>query len=130
MWPGSHSKRVIGDMDILLSQVRQNLTQLEILWETLTPPQRAFRVAYTLSQLVGRFIKIHPFRNGNGRTSRLIWGWGMRRFGLPFQVRIAMRPENPRYSEVMAASMRGDFDELAVVMLEHISRFPPNQVVN
>ena len=123
--PGSHPSQVVAETLNLFAEVRLNLVQAELRWSELTPQDRAISVAFALSRLVGKFIRIHPFINGNGRTSRVLWGWGMRRFGLPFQFRITFHPEDPSYDNLMAAAMREDYDLLAVYMLQHISRYTP-----
>lgn len=72
-----------------------------------------------IARLLGHFIRIHPFINGNGRMSRLIWNWFLSRFHVPNQVRISPRPEEP-YGEIMGAAMRGDFRPLQRIVLDYL----------
>ncbi len=105
--------------------LRRNLASLERLWPQLTAAERARRLAIVLGTVIGRFIQIHPFINGNGRTSRLLWAWGLMRFGIPPQIRIRQHPENPKYDFVMAKAMQGDFDHLSLFILGHLTMNAP-----
>ncbi|MDA1050309.1 MAG: FAD-dependent oxidoreductase [Planctomycetota bacterium] len=71
-------------------------------------------------------IQIHPFLNGNGRASRILWAWGLVRFGVPIQGRIHLRPDPP-YNDVMREAMRGNYGPLALQILQHLSVHSPAQ---
>ncbi len=124
--PGEAAANVPDAMQLLFDQTGRPLANLRLLWSGLPPPERAKRVAIVLAYLVGRFIQVHPFVNGNGRTSRLLWVWGLLRFGVPPQVRIRTHPENPDYDRVMAQAMSGDFVPLALFILTHLVAEPPD----
>ncbi len=70
--PAISFHRVLAAMATLNDQLRKSLAQTELRWEVLTPEQRAHHVAGIAAVLIGTFIRVHPFRNGNGRLSRLI----------------------------------------------------------
>jgi hypothetical protein len=53
------------------------------------------------------WVRIHPFANGNGRTSRLIGNTILVRYGLPPVFRLRPRPDGD-YADAAAAAMRGD----------------------
>lgn len=118
-------QRVISEMQRLFERSRFEVARLETGWSQLAPQQRTMRLAIILGELIGGFIRIHPFINGNGRSSRLLWAWGLIRFGVPPQVRIRRHPENPTYNFVMAQAMRGDFAPLAPFILTHLAQRPP-----
>jgi hypothetical protein len=61
--------------------------------------------------------------NGNGRVSRLVWAWGVFRYGLPVQCRISPRPGHP-YGHLMSEAMRGRFGPLALHILSAIGNQP------
>lgn len=46
-----------------------------------------------------RFVEIHPFVNGNGRTSRLCINYFLRRYGLPLMA--IQRPDIPEYIDAI-----------------------------
>jgi fido (protein-threonine AMPylation protein) len=71
---------------------------------TLTPSQ-LHGVLTLCAVLHGEWIRIHPFANGNGRTSRLWANWTALRFQLPPFVTIKSRPGQP-YAAAALASMR------------------------
>jgi hypothetical protein len=111
-----------------MSAVQAELRSLEVTWPLLVPNDRALKLAHILAHLVGRFIQIHPFLDGNGRTSRLVWAWGLLRFGLPIQARIAPRPGFP-YSVIMQSCMQGDFAPLTLHVLHHLAAVKAPQQV-
>ena len=83
----------------------------------LSVRQQAVYLATALAAAVGEFIRIHPFLNGNGRTSRLLWGMVLRRFNMAIQVQVGFRPRHP-YGEVMHRCMKGDDSLLATLILQ------------
>ena len=122
---GESYHNVAREMELLFDRFRQQVSVLEVHWPGISPQVRTKRLAIILGTLVGRFIQIHPFINGNGRCSRLLWTWGLIRFGVPPQVRIRNHPENPKYNQVMAKAMQGDFSHLAFFILAHMVTKPP-----
>ncbi len=123
---GSHFRVVHRHMFALFHAVRLQLSQLELAWEMLQPPERALRLAIIVANFVGGFIQIHPFLNGNGRTSRLIWRWCLLRFGVPIQCCVHPRPLPP-YGGLMRDAMRGDYRPLTLYVLDHLSDHPPER---
>lgn len=65
------------------------------------------RISEHLAHFVGEFIRIHPFINGNGRTSRALWNHELDVLGFSPNVRVHPRPEGA-YPNIMAAAMLGD----------------------
>lgn len=123
---GSDFSRVRRDMMELFTQLRTTVTEFELRWPLYSEKERAKRLSVLLGYLVGRFIRIHPFINGNGHISRMLWAWGLSRFCVPIQARISPRPDPP-YSEMMAAAMRDDFRPLMLSILQHLAENPPNR---
>ena len=123
--PGSSPDCVGRDIALLFQELQRVTAGFQTAWPELAPEKRALHLAIILGYMVGRFIQIHPFLNGNGRISRLLWAWGLWRFGVPAQVRVRRHPENPTYNSIMAKAMRGDFNPLALFILSHLSQFPP-----
>ena len=63
------------------------------------------------------WVRIHPFRNGNGRTAR-IWANSLfMRYGLPPVVRLRPRPDGG-YGSAGAAAMDGNWQPTATVFRE------------
>ena len=49
--------------------------------------------------VIFRFLKIHPFSDGNGRTGRLLANWVLRREGIPFDISFCASPlERSQYT--------------------------------
>jgi fido (protein-threonine AMPylation protein) len=121
--PGTRFELVIAELADLLNDFSNQMSLLEIRWPLLTPRDRATRFAIHTAYLVGEFIKIHPFINGNGRISRFLWNWSLYRFGVAAQVRVAPRPDPP-YNTVMQLAMSGQRAELARLILIHLASNP------
>lgn len=123
--PGTDFRVVKNEFEKLIEGLRREIAKSELAWSMLTPPQRAVRLAQVLSSLIGSFIRVHPFINGNGRLSRILWAWGLVRFGVPPQCRISPRPGQP-YSAIMSASMAGDDMPLALCILQYLAANTPD----
>ncbi|QEG23888.1 Fic/DOC family protein [Mariniblastus fucicola] len=121
---GSLPREVLGDTEALFSNTRANALSVEIKWPTLEPKQRAYHLAVVIGELVGRFIQIHPFRDGNGRMSRMLWAVALARFGVSPQCRIHPSPNRdaPKtaYGDLMAACMKGNFLPLQMQILRYL----------
>lgn len=122
---GEAASDVISETDKLFANMQSHLSVMELQWPQLTPYQRAIRFAIILGTLIGRFIQVHPFVNGNGRTSRLLWAWGLMRFGVPPQMRIRKHPEDPNYNFIMSKAMQGEFSHLSFFILNHLTSQRP-----
>ncbi len=75
-----------------------------------------------VSGMVGEFIRIHPFRNGNGRVSRLLANHLCLRYDLaiPF-THPSRRPPNDLYKQAGRAAMDGNFDGIFTYLLNAVS---------
>lgn len=109
--------------DYVKEAVDQLCRTLESEIESLNPIN-PLNIAKLIAKVVGGFICIHPFLNGNGRTSRLIWRVILARLGLPPQLSLVHRPREP-YGTVMAAAMQGDWAPLAAYVLLALATNPP-----
>ena len=72
---------------------------------------------------VARFVHIHPFLNGNGRTSRILWTSLLSRFGFSPRFSIVRRP-GPPYSRVMADAMAGNYGSAVAMILLSLANTP------
>lgn len=114
-------------IDALFNDLRRDLAALELTWRRQDPRSRAESLAVAISRCVGRYIQIHPFVNGNGRTSRLLWAAILARFGVGPQASILHRPAGD-YGKIMAACMDGDFSMLVgAVLLALAKGYPPSE---
>lgn len=81
-----------------------------------TPVERAKAALQVAALYAGTFLQIHPFLNGNGRTSRLITNYVLHRYGYPMpfynpypRPQPAGTPPVNLYERASAACMTGDF---------------------
>ena len=123
--PAVQYEKVPSFMHMLLFAFKKKIQQIEFAWDELSSRERAMHVATHAAYLIGQFIRIHPFINGNGRISRVIWAWCLARFGVPLQCRISTRPVEP-YARLMGEAMRGNSQPLALRILAHLERHPPD----
>ncbi len=107
-------------MTLLFARVRADLSKIDVNWECRTPAERATQLAMVTANLIGGFIRIHPFLNGNGRTSRLLCRYCLLRFGVPPKFTTHPRPALP-YGQLMAAAMRADYRPLALEILAQLN---------
>lgn len=63
------------------------------------------------------WVRIHPFANGNGRTTRLWANAIMLRYGLPPVVRLRPRPDGG-YGEAAARAMHDEWEPMSIVFRE------------
>lgn len=106
--PGADYSQVLREMRTLCRFMERELRQLDLSWPSLTHADRIKRLATIIGFSVGCFVKIHPFINGNGRTSRILWCALLSRMGLPPHVTVLRRPAQP-YGHVMKCAMTGDY---------------------
>lgn len=59
------------------------------------------------------WVRIHPFINGNGRTSRIWANLIMQRYGMPPVLVLRPRPSGRNYAGAASACMSGDWAPLA-----------------
>ncbi|MGH7285112.1 MAG: Fic family protein [Polyangiaceae bacterium] len=120
---------VLDAMNHLCRFIETQLASLELRWTELEGEKRMQRLAQIVGVAVGRFIHVHPFINGNGRLSRLLWSVLLARLGLPAKLSVIRRP-GPPYDEVMAFAMRGDYGPAVELVLRALSEgpMPPSQL--
>ena len=121
---GSPAPKVKAHTKEACQKTRQLIAPLERDWPSLASQERLARLANALSYAVGRFIQIHPFCNGNGRMSRMLWAALLERYGVSYQASIVKRP-GPPYAAVMATAMTGDFAPLMAVVLRGLATAAP-----
>lgn len=122
-FPGFPYQLVSASMAQLVHSVAGELTSLEVAWPALDDLTRARRIATVVGTAIGMFVHIHPFINGNGRTSRILWTALLRRIGIPPQATILRRP-GPPYGDVMHAAMKGDYSHAVAMVFVALSKAP------
>lgn len=119
--PGAPFHLVTSEIAKHFQGVSEDERVLEVNWSHLLPQQRLLLLGAMMAKAIGGVIRIHPFLNGNGRMSRLLWNALLMRFGFMSQVSISPRP-SPPYGEIMAASMAGDDRPLMFAVVKGLVR--------
>ena len=73
------------------------------------------KVVFVAAKLSHRLASIHPFRNGNGRASRLLIDAILMRAGLPS---IAVKKEKPQYLRAMRQTDDGNYSSLENIIID------------
>lgn len=71
-----------------------------------------------VARLSHRLASIHPFKNGNGRASRLLIDAILMRAGLPS---VALKRVKPRYLRAMRQADDGDFSQLEEMIVDSLA---------
>ena len=82
--------------------------------DTMPPVARA-------AELHTRFVKIHPFVDGNGRTARLIMNFELMKVGYPPAV-IRKEDRLAYYDALDVACVSGDYDDITQLVGEAVER--------
>lgn len=106
---GFHFDSVENSMTELCDWYKEKIANLKNSWDILSLTEICRNLAIIVGTAIGRFIHIHPFLNGNGRTSRLLWASLLNYFNLPPQFSVIRRPGMP-YPKIMEAAMQGNYD--------------------
>ena len=117
-------RRVSQLMAQLETELHDHLVGIDLSWSQLAGPEKLRRVATVVGAAIGRFIQIHPFINGNGRTSRLLWAALLARMGLPVDMAVVRRPAGP-YASAMAAAMTGNLAPAVLMVFSGIAKMQP-----
>ena len=120
---GSPFQFVLQHTEELCEFIRLELSSVEIQWTSLSDPERVQRIATIVGVAVGRFIHVHPFLNGNGRMSRVLWTVLLARLQLPRQLSIVRRP-GPPYDTVMSEAMQGNYGPAVAMVLRALNDGP------
>lgn len=100
--PGSPPDKVGDEICRFLEDSNQTLAILDraIPVGTLPDTEEKLSAVLRAAALVhARWVQIHPFANGNGRTARLLANWLLIRYGIPAFVVLRPRPSGFGYSQ-------------------------------
>lgn len=108
--PGAPYASVPELMREFSEHLRQHVVDTEQYIGRATTTEKTRAVIQLTAFAVGRFVKIHPFLNGNGRMSRLVANYLLHRFGYPLLYPHPYdRPVHAEYAAASAACMKDDF---------------------
>jgi Fic family protein len=99
--------RVLDAVDRFIEEFIYRVSAIDEMWAAMKetkPPLMVDQIVKTAAWAHGEWVRIHPFANGNGRTSRLWVNYVFIRFGFA-PLKIRPRPDNP-YGFAAECSMR------------------------
>ena len=115
--PGRPPGQVAQAVEQFIAEFQERVSRLDASWEEKggrPGPDEVFQMLRLAAWAHGEWVRIHPFINGNGRTSRLWGNYVFCRYGF---APLAIRPRpGGRYGEAAHLSMRaGDHTLMAQV---------------
>lgn len=106
---------VVADMTDLLDWYREEeKKRVEGAADALHPVALAVTLHY-------RFVRIHPFDDGNGRMARLLMNFCLMRLGFPPAI-IPIDDRSAYYRALQAADATGELEELAELVAEAVEK--------
>ncbi len=124
--PGVPPERVLEELGVFEQRLRQAVAFLDAEIPAGEPPgeEQLDAVLQLCGWIHAEWVRIHPFANGNGRTSRLWANFIAMRYRLAPFVRLRPRPAEAAYSATARAAMLGNpqptIDLFKVLFLSHM----------
>ena len=109
--PGVSSDHVVEELDKFISGFVAKVQGLDATWpEAEAPPaqEQIEQVVKVAAWAHGEWVRIHPFANGNGRTSRLWANYVLVRYGFGPALQIRPRPSDPYGLAARVSMASGD----------------------
>lgn len=94
--------------------------EMNTLMAWLSKKQRTIHPIELAAIFHHRFVKIHPFFDGNGRTARLMMNVILMQKGYPLA--IILKNDRKKYYRVLAKADKGDFKELVLFIATAVMR--------
>ena len=108
-------------MDELEKVIRQSIASLDVGWEIpnakLTEDEKLLYSVASICRIFEKFLRIHPYANGNGHAARFIVWAVLGRFGYwPIRCPVEPKPDPP-YTELIVTYRNGDTEPLEKFIL-------------
>jgi len=115
-------KEFIGDLEDAVAGLDK-----EIPAGSLPETYDALEAVLTAAALAhAKWVEIHPFANGNGRTARLWANWVLMRYGIPPFVRLRPRPAGDEYATAARRALcNGDYEPTIALFFRLFDEFEP-----
>ena len=122
---GTNADLVAGEVDAFVARLQAVLASLDQLLPSGKNLDRdGLQAVIELAAWThSEWVRIHPFRNGNGRTARILTNAVLMRYGLPPVLRLRPRPESP-YGRAGAAGMDRDAKPMETLLRRLLKDFP------
>jgi fido (protein-threonine AMPylation protein) len=85
------------------------------------PPDGDREKAAALADIFMRIIKVHPFKDGNGRTARVAVQYCLRSWGMDYIVIPKVR-NDPVWKAALGAAMDGSLQAMTAFLVERMAR--------
>src|SRR5690554_6458067 len=102
-------------------QAVQVLEQMEAFMQWYTTDAQSLHPVERAARVHGEFVKIHPFTDGNGRTSRLLMNLILMQSGFPATV-IEVEQRLAYYEALDTAHCAGDYSSFIALVADSVKR--------
>lgn len=124
---GAAPGEVADAVRTFVDELKDALAQLDesISPEAIPETDDALEAVLTAAALAHpKWVEIHPFANGNGRTAGLWANWVLMRYGVPPFVRLRARPEGASYAAAARRALcEGDYEPTIVLFFRLFDEF-------
>jgi len=117
--PGVSSDHVLAELDRFISEFVAKIHGLDATWPVSDGPPTQEQTEWVVQVAAwahGEWVRIHPFANGNGRTSRLRTNYVLVRYGFGPALQIRPRPGEPYGLAARGSMATGDHRAMEVVI--------------
>lgn len=124
---GAAPGKVADAVDDFLAELKDALAKLDeaVPAGGIPGTDDALEAVLTTAALAhAKWVEIHPFANGNGRTARLWANWVLMRYGIPPFVRLRPRPEGLPYAAAARQALcAGDYEPTIALFFRLFDEF-------
>jgi len=122
---GTKAALVVGEADAFVKRLQAVSGRLDKLFSSGAELDRdGLEAVIELAAWThSAWVRIHPFRNGNGRTARMLANAILMRYGLPPVLRLRPRPSSP-YGQAGAEGMEGNSKLMEALLRRLLKGFP------
>lgn len=124
---GAAPGEVADAVSAFLDELEDALARLDgaIRPEGIPETDDALEAVLTAAALAhAKWVEIHPFANGNGRTARMWANWVLMRYGVPPFVRLRPRPEGLPYADASRRALcDGDYEPTIALFFRLFDEF-------
>ncbi len=117
--PGVQALAVPQSMTAFSARLKKRVDEIDGEWNTLSRIEKIRNVVSLVAWAHGEFVRIHPFRDGNGRMARLLSNCLLSRFGITYTLDIRPRPTGS-YGACADASMTGNHADMEAFLLREV----------
>jgi len=121
-WAGKYrnSNVIIGGADHTPPDALKVPEQMQDLIKWISKEKKKLHIVELAAIVHHRFVHIHPFFDGNGRTSRLLMNLVLMQVGFPLS--IILKNDRKKYYDALNSANNGNYFKLMLLMAQAVER--------